>query len=253
MKSKRHNRLTSIIYHLPSNNSAFTLMELLIVIALLCLLAAALLALLNPWAQISKANDAKRKSDLAQLKKTFEDYYNDKECYPKPEEVCIDGGAICTICGSDPKSPANFNPYMSKLPCDPNYSQRKYMYSVDETSCPSSFRIYVNLANNSDKAIAEVGCTGAICGPYGDSNYGVSSPNVDLERNGTIVPTPTASITGPAPTSIPICNPNAMYKRDAGGACNSYTCQGLQVACSCTNEDPCFSNYPLCNVRCNLQ
>ena len=52
-----HVRVTSI--------KGFTLLELLIVISLIGVIAAGLLAVLNPMEQISKANDAKRKTDLS--------------------------------------------------------------------------------------------------------------------------------------------------------------------------------------------
>lgn len=67
---------------------AFTLMELLIIIALIAIIATVVLILLNPWQQIAKAQDSRRKNDLATFRKVLEDYYNDKGCYPKPNEVC---------------------------------------------------------------------------------------------------------------------------------------------------------------------
>ena len=71
-KKIAHNKL--------SNRSGLTMIELLVVLAILVILI--ILAFMAWRGQINKANDAKRKADLERLKVTFEDYYNDKECYP---------------------------------------------------------------------------------------------------------------------------------------------------------------------------
>lgn len=165
---------------------AFTLMEILIVVALLALVATALLASLDPFAQTKKGQDSKRKSELVNLQKIFEDFYNDRQSYPKPDEVCYNGTdatTTCNICGnrSDPPAFSNFSPYLSRLPCDP---RKDYLYQVDSTIRPTYYRIYTTLANKSDTVITSVGCQYG-CGPPPDFNYnyGVSSPNIGLEAN----------------------------------------------------------------------
>lgn len=167
---------------------AFTLMEILIVISLLVIIAIAFLILLNPMTQINKGYDAKRKQELTQLSKVFEDYYNDKQCYPKPSEVCYNSlsSTTCNICGNEPLSPS-FAPYLSSLPCDPNHPTKNYFYQVDSASCPAWYRIYNTLSDSADRAITEVGCQNG-CGPSPDFkyNYGVSSPNIGLETNSNL-------------------------------------------------------------------
>ena len=164
------------------NKVGFTLMELLIVVTLLVLLATALLVRLDPWTQINKGQDSKRKSELASLQKVFEDFYNDKQCYPKPDEVCYKDKTltVCPICGNDVDSP-DFSPYLSRLPCDARQPRKKYLYQVDSTSCPTWYRIYTTLSNRSDPIIAQNCQYG--CGPAPDFsyNYGVTSPNAILE------------------------------------------------------------------------
>ncbi len=163
---------------------SFSLLEILITVTLLVTLSVALLITLNPWAQINKGYDSKRKRELIQLNKVLEDYYNDKNCYPAPSEVCYnDSGTTCNICGSEPTSPS-FSPYLKSLPCDPQQPVKKYLYQVDSISCPSWYRIYTELSSSSDPVIAQVGCTTG-CGPSPDFsyNYGVSSPNIGLETS----------------------------------------------------------------------
>jgi len=165
--------------------SAFSLLEILITVTLLVILAIAFLVILNPIAQINKGQDSKRKHELAQLNKEFEDFYNDKNCYPKPAEVCYNAGAgtTCNICGSETTSPS-FSPYLSRLPCDPRQPLKKYLYQVDSTTCPTWYRIYTTLSYQSDPIIVSVGCQYG-CGlpPSYNYNYGVSSPNTGLQTN----------------------------------------------------------------------
>jgi len=195
---------------------SFTILELLIIVALISILATAAIYFFNPFQQIHKAQDAKRKNDLDKLKKAFEDYYNDKGCYPKPSEVCYDepinlctgvgsnkkiNNQICHICGNESDSPS-FTPYLSKLPCDPTHPSKKYLYQVEgdtsiscslstEKACPQRYKIFSQFGSVSDKASDDLGCTLKGCGParpapplpsvpYG-YDYGVSSPNIAIK------------------------------------------------------------------------
>jgi len=206
------------------NLSSFTLMEILVVISLLIIIAIIVLIALNPSGQINKNNDSKRKHELTQLNKVFEDYYNDKNCYPKPNEVCYnsDGNTTCNICGNESTSPS-ISPYLSHLPCDPQQPTKKYLYQVDSTICPTWYRIYGTLSNLTDPIIAEVGCQNG-CGlsPNFIYNYGVSSPNIGLEINsnmcslaGSLYINPNCNICG----SYTTCKndfPNKVYYTDPG-------------------------------------
>lgn len=63
-------------------NLGFTLVELLIVIALLGVLAAAVLAAINPLEQANRARDAKYKSDASQLLAAIDRYFVSKDEFP---------------------------------------------------------------------------------------------------------------------------------------------------------------------------
>lgn len=60
----------------------FTLVELLVVVAIIGVLAATSLALINPEQQFKKARDAKRKTDLQQIRAALELYRADNGSYP---------------------------------------------------------------------------------------------------------------------------------------------------------------------------
>jgi prepilin-type N-terminal cleavage/methylation domain-containing protein len=154
----------------------FTLMELLIVVALLGILLVVLL-----WAypaQIGKANDAKRKEDLDKLRIALQEYYSDKHCFPTTLE-----------CGQ------SFSPYLDVIPCDPNGSS--YIYLPQTADCAQWFKIYTNLQEKSDPVIKLVGCDKG-CGPDKKSNYGVSSTNVAVGEPSASAP--------PSPSPSPECS-----------------------------------------------
>lgn len=64
------------------NINGFTLVELLIVIALIAILSVAVLATINPIEQINKARDAKFKNDTAEVLSAYERYYASQNNYP---------------------------------------------------------------------------------------------------------------------------------------------------------------------------
>lgn len=178
------------------NKKGFTLMEILIVVAVIGLIAGAVIMLLNPFTQLEKAYDAKRKKDLSLLKKAIEEWYNDKGCYPKPEEICYTpledvinvcelvgtnpkpvGSQICNICGDEPDSPS-FSPYLERLPCDPLHDKYKYVYEVEARpgipncsfsgdathTCASWYKVYSSLFNKEDRDATALGCIRGGCG-----------------------------------------------------------------------------------------
>lgn len=140
----------------------FTLIEILIAIAIIALLGAAFLATGGMKAQLAKARDGKRKSDLKKMQNILEDYYNDHNRYPQTDEFFCD---------------APFSPYIGLIPCDP--SGESYLY----LSCESgqAFLIFTNLDHQADPAIEEGDCpAGCSVGSFGVYNFGVASANRSL-------------------------------------------------------------------------
>lgn len=174
--------------------TGFTLMELLIVIALIAILVIAALTLLNPLKQIQKSWDGKRKTELGQLRKVLEDWYNDKNCYPKPDQICYKDKTqtICPICGRQSGSPS-FSPYLPSLPCDPQSPGKEYLYQVEDADCPSSYKIYAILSELPQS---------------GSYNYGVSSGNTNLEPYPAVSPTATPIL---SPSPSPTINPFSSF------------------------------------------
>lgn len=63
-------------------SSAFTLVELLIVIALLGVIATIVIAAINPIEQANRASDAGMKADASQLVSAIERYYTSHQAFP---------------------------------------------------------------------------------------------------------------------------------------------------------------------------
>lgn len=194
---------------------SFTFIELLVVITLAGLLVVITLAFLNPIKQIQKSWDGKRKAELVTLHKVFEDFYNDKNRFPLPADVCFEAASppridlygktacSCQICGRSSTSP-NLFPYLPRLPCDPQSSQKEYLYDFDCSQTPQNpqwFRIYTKLSLLDDPDIKRVGC-GAGCGPAPDFayNYLVSS--------------------NAKPEAILCADYIRLYQKDGQGFCN---------------------------------
>jgi prepilin-type N-terminal cleavage/methylation domain-containing protein len=150
----------------------FSLAELLVVFAVLAVLLVGAIGAFSPRAQTSKARDIRRKKDLARIRVAFEDFYNDKGCYPKSADYNF---------GDSSKCHKNFfSPWLSPWPCDP--SKQAYYFVLAEAECPKWFEVMANLENKNDSDIPQGWYEGEINLANGltnkEVNYGVSSTNV---------------------------------------------------------------------------
>jgi prepilin-type N-terminal cleavage/methylation domain-containing protein len=195
---------------MKKNQSGFTLIELIIVIAILAILL--IIGFMSWRNQFDKAKDADRKNDLQRLSIAFEDYYNDHDCYPTSE--------ILQNCES-----SELQPYLQSVPCDP-LTRTCYCYLTDGSDCPQDYRLLSSLDNTADPAIITLQCHGELfCGwepecatsEQSGYNYGVSSLNVPV-LNPDVTPPPPDASTAPAPSAGP-----GTYACDPTGVCNSYS------------------------------
>lgn len=193
------------------NGSGFTLMELMLVMAIIAIVL--ILALIGIRIQITRGFDAKRKADLADIRRAFEEYYNDKGCYPP--------AAILNNCGS-----GDLRPYMNLVPCDP-VTKRPYVYVPLAGNECGGYVACASLGDLQDRDIEQIGC-GPITGCGWGSGYNyclangmsVLAPGFD-PLAGT--PTPTLSPT-PAP---------GRYACSPGGVCNDYGSLGNAQGAGC--------------------
>ncbi len=140
------------------SKKGFTLIELLVVIAILGLLAA--VGLNSFRTSQLKARDSKRKSDLSQIQKSLEMYYNDHGQYPTVGDYPAGGTTF---------QDENDTLYMKEMPTDSKFGD--YPYDSDGTY----YKIYARLENERDPGIGSY--PGTSCGDD-ECNYAVASTNV---------------------------------------------------------------------------
>jgi len=121
------------------NHKGFTLAELLVVVSIIVVLAAAVLIGIDPLKQLLKGFDARRRSDLEKIKIALENYYADHECYPAfPKDS---RNRPTYTCGSD-----ILDPYLKIMPCDPNTQKPYLIYMTPEAdACPQQFAVYATI------------------------------------------------------------------------------------------------------------
>jgi len=139
-------------------NFGFSLIELLVVIAILGILS--VVGLGSFMSSQMKGRDAVRKSDIAQIQKALEMYYNDNEVYP----LTLPSGGVW-------QDGTAGNIYMSKVPADPKFGA--YVYEPTETQ--NGYRIFAGLENENDPKYSEI--DGKTCGPV-PCSYQATSVNL---------------------------------------------------------------------------
>ena len=168
-----------------SLSKGFTLIEIMIVIAILGILAALITG--NFLTSLKKGRDAKRKGDLEQTQRALEMYYEDKKAYPIFDIFANPNYSLCETkiaasCGSE-------KVYMQKLPDDP-ISGRSYEY-IYPSGNGSDYKLFACLENNlqmlpytsSGYTIATMtscgGCNDSTGASVAHCVWGISSSNIN--------------------------------------------------------------------------
>lgn len=158
----------------------FTLIELMIVIAILGVLATLISG--NFITSLKKGRDARRKTDLEQIQRALEMYYEDNKAYPLTAAVVF-GNQLCYPGANG----CNTKVYMQKLPDDPK-SDYDYFYApVIVNNVVTGYRLYSCLENSLDigPGVAKSGGVqssydGTNCGTCVKCRYGISSSDITL-------------------------------------------------------------------------
>lgn len=152
------------------SKKGFTIVELLIVVAIIAILTGILL-MNNIIATMQKARDAKRKQDINKLARYFEDYLNDHNRYPPPDNP-INGNISGFAWG------APFPPYMEEMPKDP-LSPRQDYYYLSDLGTQKFYMLFARLERFDDPDAEKLSCKYG-CGPNGAYNYYVQSGNIPV-------------------------------------------------------------------------
>jgi prepilin-type N-terminal cleavage/methylation domain-containing protein len=218
-------------------NKGVTLIELMLVMLILAVLMVAMTAALNPANLVNKGKDATRKKDLKRIKVAFEEYYNDKGCYPSQELIDDLNSMDCGTTGL-----YQLNPW----PCDPDRTKYRVMTEPPVTDCPDWFVVLTTLKASGDKDIVSVegkkynycvSSTDKNCMDYNEDEdvQGVASADADFGLNEV------------EPTSIPeCCDLSDCHRLSGGVSCNSTSsCSGGEcyysaINCPGSNNNPCL-------------
>lgn len=152
---------------MKNTQKGFTLIELLVVLAIISILATIVGS--SYLTSLKRGRDAKRKTDLNNLQKALETYYEDAKQYPTAGtgNGQLDLAGNVSLCYPDCTTGTK---YMVKVPKDPTGAQ--YWY------CPGNnnqqYRLSTNLENNTDPARFITSCPVGVAG----ADYGVSSSNI---------------------------------------------------------------------------
>ena len=116
-----------------NTKKGFTLIELLVVIAIIGILASVVLAELSTAR--GRARDAKRLSDMNQIRLALELFFEENGHYPgTPEGVATGGEKIGDNNGALEQALA---PYLPVMPADPLHDGSTYFYAYDPQHCVS--------------------------------------------------------------------------------------------------------------------
>jgi len=131
---------------MKAKRSSFTLIELLLVMALLAVLA--LLLIGNFSSTMKRGRDQQRKNDLNQIQKALETYYEDNQSYPTFDIFSGPSGKFCKTISCS----ANETVYMVKTPKDPNSSYiYRYLYINPVSGASSRYYLFSYIENTLDQ------------------------------------------------------------------------------------------------------
>ncbi len=138
---------------MKNTRKGFTLIEILIVVAIIAILASVVLVGLGPTQQAGR--DARRLSDLSEVQNGLELYYNKCGVYP--------GGAAGTTCGAVTLGGDDVTAYsnmatstinagigISSIPVDPsNVTPHQYSYAINAAGTSYVLQTVLENPNNS--------------------------------------------------------------------------------------------------------
>lgn len=129
----------------------FTLIELLVVIAIIALLSTLSIIALNS-ARV-KSRDARRLSDIRQIRTALEMYFDQNSKYPETDGWIIIGGVNadfdCLSSNGLGVKPCTSTVYLETIPGDPRGSDTPYYYDCDSVGATYQLSYHLEGTNQS--------------------------------------------------------------------------------------------------------
>lgn len=162
---------------LLKSDEGFTLIELIVVIAILASLLVMTIVVLNPQTQFAKARDVQRKSDLNTITQALMMYKNDYHVYPPDNsgsiEACSGAETYTVVWGADAFKCGSMT-YMKLLPEDPLGESAAYTYKRMDPDV-YDFCLWATLENTTDPSITKFQQRCSQCTGLGSSDIVVCS------------------------------------------------------------------------------
>lgn len=127
--------------HPARKQTGFTLIEFLIVIAMVGIMSAVAVVSIKPQKFFNAGNDARRKNDLRELQNSLQSYYLDKGNYP------LTSPSLWQIANGIPGlSPT----YIKSIPSDPSSGNSCPGYLYEVSSDGSRYNLFASLKEDDD-------------------------------------------------------------------------------------------------------
>jgi prepilin-type N-terminal cleavage/methylation domain-containing protein len=139
-----------------NQKAGFTLIELLVVVAIIGLLSSIVLISLNTAR--SRARDAKRITDVTQVGKALESYYNDNAGYPAALADLATGATV----------------YMAVVPTAPTPPDNP----IGASDCDATTNAYTYTQTGSGTGYTLTFCLGGQTGSYGPGTHTMSQTGI---------------------------------------------------------------------------
>jgi prepilin-type N-terminal cleavage/methylation domain-containing protein len=150
-----------------------TLIETMVVVVVLLLIALAAIRTIDPIELVNRARDAQRRKDLSRIKISFEDYFNDKGCYPN--RVMVTSLTTKANCNSQV-----FLPWLPYWPCDPKGEPYKILIG-DDIGCPKWFMMTADFESPKSRSVGTTTLGSGETTAVVIDNGGVTGGNVPEE------------------------------------------------------------------------
>lgn len=140
-------KITNYQLLITNHQRAFTLIELLIVIAIIGIISSLLIS--NYIGVRQRARDTQRKSDLKQIQSALEIYRADNGSYPGTLPTTGSPAYLNCAVGTGITGGTPTVTYMQQIPCDPS-SNGVYRYYYSYISSTDTYSLIACLENSND-------------------------------------------------------------------------------------------------------
>ncbi|RJQ37038.1 prepilin-type N-terminal cleavage/methylation domain-containing protein [Candidatus Microgenomates bacterium] len=176
-----------------SSRRGFTLIEMIVVVAIFAIISTLTILVIGPRAQLQKANDAKRQNDLQKIKTSLDAFYNDHNKYPLALGELSSGNYIKSI-PKDPSCPKT------------GTCSKDYVYLAENNnSNPQWFTLFSSKESKDLAPNCPYVCAGVDSSVYNFCSFegSVSSPCTLASATPSCTPRPGCLDALPHPCKIP--------------------------------------------------